>query len=374
MKLAHGRVIVILLLVGCAALVFDLPSAQAQNDRLYARIILFIPENTRPPQGYDVRLNSVGTRAEAFFGEWLEHWGREVERTEFFVRNEDGNIQVTLVKGKLKDPKSNQVLEDLRSQAIQGAKSQLGIGQRTKVLWWIFHAYPGAKGYVGGGNTSYGSAINEYPPGKGAINQRLDLASRKMADLKIKGMIHEFGHALGLPHNGPRPDLRLGNSLMGPINRFFAAKNNSNDTRVYLNESSAAMLWKHPIFRRQTPPKPVMPSLVNVTGLSATEQPNGMLKVQGMLKSNQKAHTAVLFDSGNNKFGDYWSRSYVGEIENEKFEIVVQDPFDEGTLLLSFCFNNGINTADGRSQFSRKSVIEIPYRGRKGNRKFELPN
>lgn len=364
---------ILLFAMGCIVSGVYPSVACAQNDRLYARIVLFIPENAKPPKDYELRLGSLGTRTEAFFAKWLKHWDREVEREEFFVRNDDGDIQVTLVKGKLKDPKSKTVLDDLRRQAIVGAKAQLGIKQNTKVLWWIFHAYPGAKGFVGGGNPFFGSAINEYPPGNGAIRQNLELASKKMADLKIKGMIHEFGHALGLPHNGPRPDLNLGNSLMGPIIRFYAARTKSKNTRVYLNQSSAAMLWKHPIFRKRAPKKPVMPRQVNVTNLKVTENKSGTIKVEGKLESNQKAHTAVLFDSFNNKFGDYWSRSYIGEIVDGKFEIVAEDPFDEGTLLLSFCFNNGINTADGKSQFSRKSVIEIPYRGKKGKRRFSLP-
>lgn len=355
------------------ALFFNLSTAQAQNDRLYARIVLFIPVNAAPPKDYVERLGSVGTRAEVFFDKWLRHWDRNVPRKEIFVRDDKGKIQVTLVKGHLKDPKSKSVLEDLRRQAIQGAKSQLNIRQNTKVLWWIFHAYPGAKGYIGGGNSTYGTAINEYPPGTGPIRQNMDLASKKMADLKIKGMMHEFGHGLGLPHNGPRPDLNLGNSLMGPINRIYSSRTRSRDTRVYLNPASAALLWKHPVFQIKTPPKPTLPRLVDLTGLTAKENKDGTFEVHGHLKSSVDAHSVVLFDSRDNKFGDYWSRSYVGEINDGQFKILVKDPFDEGTIFLCFCFDNGVNSADGKSHFSRKSVVQIPYAGKPGKRKFRIP-
>ena len=71
-------------------------------------------------------------------------------------------------------------------------------------------------------------------------------------EMAIKGTIHEFGHALGLPHIGPRPGVKLGNTLMGPTNRVFCSRTGPDDPRVYLSEASAAALWKHPVSRKES--------------------------------------------------------------------------------------------------------------------------
>lgn len=352
-------------------------SAQAtQNDRLRARIVLVIREGTEPQSNYKERLGSVATRTEKFFAEWMEHWERPIERTEFFERDADGNVQVTLTKARLPKADGRNTLPELRRQAIAKAKKQLKIKDNRKVLWWIFYDYPGVKGFRGGGNSNYGTAINAYPGGSGLIDQDADLAASKSSGTKIKGMIHEFGHALGLPHNGPRMELDLGNSLMGPISPKFAKTTNSKDGRVYLNEVSAALLWKHPVFKETKPQKPVQPKRIKMTDLEAVEDSDGNIVVSGTLDSDLRAHSAVIFNAEGGKFGDnYWARSHVAPIEdNGQFSIPFESPYSKGKLFLSFCFENGVNTADGKKQTLQKSVVEITYNGKKGRRKFVLPS
>ena len=58
-----------------------------------------------------------------------------------------------------------------------------------------------------------GTLLN--PAGRAALPELNNMA--------IKGTIHEFGHALGLPHIGPRPGRKLGNTLMGPIQQGLLA-------------------------------------------------------------------------------------------------------------------------------------------------------
>ncbi len=347
-----------------------------QGERLKARIILVIPQGAKPQKGYQDRLASVATRTEKFFADWMKHWDREIERAEFFERNPDGSVKVTLTKVKPKHgPNAQASLVEIRRLAIASAKQQLQIKKRTRVLWWIFYDYPGVKGFRGGGNSKYGSAINAYPAGAGLIDQNAHLASNKMSGTKIKGMIHEFGHALGLPHNGPRLELDLGNSLMGPIGQKFRKKTGSKDTRVYLNEASAALLWQHPIFKAGAPPKPVQPKRIKIDQLQAEESATGKIKISGILQSDLDAHSVVIFDSDSGKFKEnYWSRSHVGTITNDgRFAVLFKSPHSQGKLFLSFCYNNGINTADGRRQTLQKSVIEIAYRGNHGKRTFQMP-
>ena len=354
-------------------------TAQAQRkERLKARIVVAIPRGANPPAEYEERMRSVATRTEKFVAQWMEHWGREIERAEFFERDSEGNVIITLVEIRLKGkPAGHESLMEVRKLAINGAKTKLELTQRSNVLWWIFHEYPGVKGFRGGGNSKYGSAINAYPGGRGLINQEADLASQAMNGTQIKGAIHEFGHALGLPHSGPKMELKIGNSLMGPISPKYFKKTSSKDGRVHLNEACAAQLWRHPIFRTERPPMPAQPKKFELKDWKAEEDDEGQIVITGKLDSNRIAHSVIAYDSKNQDkskvHSDYWVRSYTGKVEEDgSFTLVIAKPRDQANLFLKFCLMNGINTGDGKSQ-KKSSYLRIGYSGKRGNRKFVLP-
>jgi hypothetical protein len=204
-------------------------------------------------------------------------------------------------------------------------------------------------------------AINAYPPGDGIFDSTPDLAAPEFAAANVKGTVHEFGHALGLPHIGPRPGLKLGNSLMGPVNRAFWGKSGTDDTRVYLSEVSAAMLWRHPLFQPDATATPEQPDDLEVKGL---------IVISGQLVSGQSAHSAVLLDSERGRFGDYWARPYSSSIDQQagRFSITIAEPFRSGTAYLSFSFKNGL-TSDGDKSFQRGSKLEVTYQGEPGSGK-----
>ena len=67
----------------------------------------------------------------------------------------------------------------------------------------------------------------------------------------------------------------------------------------------------------------------------------------------------------------YWAQSYVDSIEKDgKFEVNIKNPYHQGKLYLSFCFDNGIVTADTESAKIKKSAKVIAYSGKKGKREF----
>ena len=383
----NSRLLSVRVLKRCA-LIALLAVAHALSGEVHAAIlsaciVLFVPADADPAEAYEERLGSLAHRTESFLKKWMTHWSHAPSRSTLFSRTGDANgkssIQVTLVRGDLGNRAGREALPEIRRQAIEGAARILGVSKDDGVVWWILYGYPDVKGFQGGGNTSGGIAINRFPPGVGKIPSDLEMASPELAETNVKGTIHEFGQALGLPHTGPRLSLNLGNSLMGPINRAFWQKENSRDTRVYLTDSSAAILAGHPIFSQHAREIPELPKRVEITELTARENDAGSIKVSGRLKSESRAHSAVLFDSGRGSFGQNdWARSYVGDVDQEgRFEVTVDDPLDdpldEGTLFLSFCFENGIATADGKRQLLRGSVIEIPYSGSRQNRTFRLP-
>ena len=66
----------------------------------------------------------------------------------------------------------------------------------------------------------------------------------------IGGVIHELGHALGLPHNRERPDQKeaLGTALMGSGNRTYGEERRGEGKGTTLTLGEALRLAAHPIF------------------------------------------------------------------------------------------------------------------------------
>ncbi|MEM7014009.1 MAG: hypothetical protein AAF585_21325, partial [Verrucomicrobiota bacterium] len=262
---------------------------QAEDNDRFARLVLFIPEEAEPQPNYQERLGSLALRTEAFFAQWMKHWERPIERSQIFARNEDGAIDVTLVKSDLLNSNGRAALPEIRRKAVMGATKQLEISQNgIPVIWWVFYDYPGVQGFQGGARGAGGIAVNAYPKGEEPIDLEAELAEGALSEMAIKGTIHEFGHALGLPHIGPRPSIDLGNTLMGPINRVFWQRSGSDDVRVYLSEASAAAVWKHPIFRSEKTPEPSMPAKISVKDLKVKESENGKrIVISGTLSADQ---------------------------------------------------------------------------------------
>lgn len=347
-------------------------SSAAPNDR-FAQIILFIEEGAEPAKNYQERLNSLALRTEAFFSSELKRWKRPVERAQIFARDEKGNVRISVVKGTLLNPAGRAALPELNNMAIDGAAKQLGLKKsEPPVIFWIFYDYPGVKGFQGGARKSGGVAVNKYPASEKLIDLKADLASPALNETAIKGTIHEFGHALGLPHIGPRPGRKLGNTLMGPINKVYWRRTESEEPRVFLSEVSAAALWKHPIFKKETTPNPKMPAKVKIKDLTfSSSDDQKTIIIKGKLNSDQKAHTIVALDSERGKFGDYWERPYTAAVDAEgNFKLEITEPWTQGTIFLSFCFENGVNTSDGKKIFQQNSSVSRSYSTKDGKRVF----
>jgi len=357
------------------ALSVSLQGFAKDNDR-FARIVLFIPSDAEAPENFEARLGSLAIRTEALLSENFKRWNRPVERREIFARNDDGTVKVTLVKGNLLNPKGRAALPELTKKAIAGATKQLGLKSGgPPIIWWTFYNYEGVKGFRGGASGGGGGrAINAYPKGDELIRVDMELAGGNLVEVSLKGTIHEFGHALGLPHIGPRPNLKLGNSLMGPINKAFWRKSGTNDVRVYINEASIAALWKHPIFRKDAMTNPRMPGKISVENLDVAESKDAKtIVIKGRLSADATAHSVIALDSERGKYGDYWARSYTAAIDPDTgiFEISIAEPFEKGTLFLAFAFDNGLTTSNGKRRFQQGSSIEISYITKDGRRVFQ---
>ncbi|MEN8775177.1 MAG: hypothetical protein ABF379_07430 [Akkermansiaceae bacterium] len=348
-------------------------SSAKPNDRV-AHVILFVPENEKPPENYKVILDSLAKRAESFFSDGITHWKHPNVRRKFFARNPEDNVEVTLVKSKLQFPNGREALPELREKALNTAAKKLKLTRNQSFpLFWIFYHYPGVKGFQGGARGTGGVAINAYPDGLNPIDIKALLASPALNEHAIKGTIHEFGHALGLPHIGPRPDVDLGNSLMGPINKVYWRKTGKNDPRVYLTEASASALSRHPVFQKEAVPEPEQPTIkvLELSGKESADQKRFV--ITGKLESDLPAHSVIALDSSRGRYGDYWTRSYLAKIDqkNGEFSVTITSPYDSGTIFLSFCFKNGINSSNGNQSFQQNSTVYLKYTTKEGKKFFQ---
>lgn len=358
-----------------------LASTQAADDsgKRFGRIILFIPEGTEIPVDYQERLSAIAIRTEAFFKAGIEERGWEVERSQIFARTASGEIEVIVAQDKLPpEATGRNALPAITERALAAGKKAVGKELAEGSVWWTFYHCPKqeVRGFRGMGSRDSGRAINRYPDGPGAVSPNVPIAAKAMWELNLKGCIHEFGHALGLPHIGPKPIEKRGNTLMGPINKAFANKSptKQKEPEIYLSVASAAMLAKHPLFSRNASLEKAKPNPISISNLSITENEDHCISINGNVTGKAKAHSVVVLDSSKG-FGDYWSRPYATKIDkNGAFSLTLDDPWDapKGGLTLYLCLEDGRNTATGKRESLQKDVISIPYSGNLRNRTFDL--
>jgi len=353
----------------------------ADNQR-FARLILFVPSGTEAPESYEDRLTEIALRTEAFFKDGIEQWGWDVERSEIFARNAKGEIDIILARGELPpEAVGRNALPDITRLAMKAASDAIPQDLAEQSIWWTFYHCPKqeVRGFRGMGGRDYGRAINRYPDVPGDIPPIIHLADESMWPLNLKGCIHEFGHALGLPHIGPKPGDARGNSLMGPINRAYhsKAKIDGIEPRIYLSNASAAMLANHPIFSKKASPELERPTFVKIESLEIEEVENSSIAIEGSVQGDLLPHSAIVLDSSGRGFGDYWARPYVSPIDSSgKFKLLINEPFDasaKGSLSLYFCFPNGRNASTGQKESMQGGVVRVPYAGKPGQRVFESP-
>ncbi len=368
--------VALLLIMGAVAGPLCAEEGTGTNPR-FARIVLFVPNGSEMPPACEDKLRNIAARTESFFAAGMEQWGHKVERSGIFARDPDGRIKVAVVRGEILDGvAAHSAPLVIMKAALEKAMEELDEGSAEGSAWWVFYHCPDhdVRGFRGMGGRNGGRAVNAYPAADGDVTPTIEIAAKEMWPLNLKGCIHEFGHALGLPHIGPKPSLQLGNTLMGPINKVFAARlpAGKEEPRVYLSEASAAMLARHPLFASRAPAEGEELPGIKVPNLTFDETPEGTLTVKGIAAGEAKAHSVVILDSQRG-FGDYWARSYCAAVNGEgEFSVRIDEPFDgqRGKLALFFCLQDGRNTGTGQREALQRDFIEIQYEGRAGARTF----
>ena len=341
------------LLILAMLTLWPVPAALGQEATpAQVHVILFVPSDVQPaPEACRRRIDEIVTYAEHFFRDGLRRWGHE-DVVMPFRRGEDEKLEVMTLRGK--HPTASYRPVPLRAEVMDALRAQGRIGRQRQV-WWIF-VYPGEPparfdGYLGGyGEEIGGWAISNLDTTPGRIDPRAPLGSDFLVKLMLKGTLHELGHGLGLPHVGPMDADDAGNTLMGPTHRNWRRVRGDRDKRVYLSEAEAAMLSLRPVFRGAPDPRGALPkAALGDVSLRAGEGGEGFV-VRGRLESPSRAVYALVADESDDRPGGYWSKTYVGRVEQGgTFTVRITEPAPaDGTLRIWFVFENGDQTGDGR--------------------------
>lgn len=343
------------------------------DTKMKLHMVLFTPADKDFPEGYRDRYKEIADYAESFFVKWMNYWGYPCENPLKIERDANGYPTILKIKGKYNyDDPSYKKLAGIKKEVIEQAKNKFNIDTKNQV-WWILN-YPNRKrSSRGGGNVQEGgTCFANYHDGQGNIKVTDELGAGLAEKIKLKSIIHELTHALGLGHVGPNESLDLGNTLMGPVNKSYK-KFFKDDSRVYLSKAGATILWKHPLFCGGEDDRMVTPSVkLNKYSIKYDSKNNSFI-VEGKLKSNCSAHSVVISNASKAERSPYWYKAFVGKVRsNGSFRCVVSNlKKADGQLVIGFSFNNGVITGDGKKLGLNKSGIKKQYRFCEGKYLFD---
>jgi hypothetical protein len=177
--------------------------AQARIPR--AQIVFMTPADVEAPRNVQARLTEAAGYTEAMLVKWMKFWDYPPERENIFLRNDDGSVKVRFVTSPDSLATGEFPLKDgnLARKGKLLAMDKYEIGKALDVWWvWVYVGDPPTRysSYLGSGSAGVGglSQVNYVNlPGKIGVDDKL--ATPFFTELTLKGTIHEFGHALGLP-------------------------------------------------------------------------------------------------------------------------------------------------------------------------------
>ena len=337
--------------------------AQAQKPS-QVHVILFVPADVKPPTNYQARMDEIVAYVETFFERELKRWGHE-KVVKPFRRDPSGRVEVTMMKGKQKTDQYKPVT--VRAEVMDALRAANRIDGARQVWWIMVYAGEPPKrfdGFLGGFGEQIGgwSVCNFAPGSAGRILPTSAMGSELLEKMALKGMIHELGHAFGLPHMGPLDADKAGNTLMGPTHFNYRRVRKADEDRVYLCEAEAAIFATHPAFRGMREHLAHIPTLV-VHDLKYTPATRKKaITVSGRVVSPRRAVYALVADEAEDLPGEYWTKTYAAKVGDDgTFEVTVTEPSQAGgTLRTWFVFDNGTQTGDGKNR-GRGSGVARKY-------------
>jgi len=343
--------------------------------KLVVRIVFFTPKDIEPPEGVRERMKQIADYTQAFFAKWMKHWGYEPAQPLAIPRDKDGVPEILFFKGEHTQATGKYSRLGFQEQVVRQAFRKHGISPDGQVWWLFMHKAVENQWGRGGGNVRRGGGSTaRYFTDAGQIKTTDALGGGFLRQIMLKGAIHEFGHAMGLPHIGPRDADKLGNSLMGPINKAYSARKDPKEQRVYLSQAAAAMLWKHPLFTGTEKDRDRVPTAKLLDFTASHDKETGHIEVTGTLKADYGAHSVVVANPQKGEHpGGYWQKMFVARIAKDgTFRVTVNElRRTDGQLKIVFCFNNGAIVGASFRPGADGEFVK-PYRYRNGTFGFDV--
>lgn len=232
-------------------------------------LVYWTPLDREPAPRYRERLSALFEETRAFFAREMERNGLG-PRTIKLVKEPDGLCRVHLVKGA--EPYASYARDSgrkIRSECVPVLQAAgLDPEKETIVLFCNMANWDETKRVMSQNSPYYASGSHRSGTAWQVDSPLLDFSlireqGPKLMDgeyglispgrynsIFIGGVIHELGHALGLPHNRERPDQRKlwGTALMGSGNRTFAEDLRGEGPGTFLTLGEALRLASHPVF------------------------------------------------------------------------------------------------------------------------------
>ncbi|MBA2114372.1 hypothetical protein [Bremerella alba] len=330
-------------------------------------MVLFVPSDVEPPPGVQRRFAQIAAITEEFVVKEMTKNGYPPKVTTPFSRDERGNYKFLFVRGEHPVGSGKYDKPGFQHGVINAAVKKYKLSRDRHVWWiWVYLGDPPKRysDYRGSGNSIDGGwALCNYTNLQGELDPKLPLAGGLHQDLTLKACIHELGHGFGLPHLGPMSHDRRGNTLMGPQTKVFHGKVDARENDVYMCDATAAMLWTHPIFSGSTAKRLQMPQFEMTSCEGVYNRSGRYLEITGKIKSYIPAHSVVVIEEAPNGGAYYFRKSFAGKVDEDgKFRVKVTElERQEGEFRILFCFENGVNSGDGKGH-GDKSGLTKPYR------------
>ena len=336
------------------------------------RVVFFCPSDVEPPEGVKERLEQYIDYAQDFYSKWMKHWGYECTGILPVKRDADGTPEILFVKGLHTEASGAYRELGFQNEVINSACREHSLNPKGQV-WWIFtYKGPEKRGFRGGGNARRGgiSTAIYYPEAEANLKLEDHLGGPNVPK-NAKACIHELGHALGLPHIGPVESDRMGNSLMGPIVKAFAARF-PNEERVYLTKASAAMLWKHPLFDGSGENRDHAPEFTIKSFKVSPSRSRKSLVVRGSIETQDNVHSIVIAKESKLTQSEYWRKCYATRVSDDgSFEVEISElDRADGLLRIVCCFENG-SVVGAESRYGLGNGFVKQYSYQNGKYEFE---
>ena len=369
-------------------------TSEVRSPHQHVHIVYFNPADRACLPGYQERIDRIMTDVQAWYRD-------EMQRNGFgpltfpLERDRNGKLVIHVVKGNrtytreeemgTQEIRDNQVKPALRAKGIDIDQEHIIIFQNLLFV----EDKPGQKvirawcPYCGGGNHTNGTAwVTDFklldtlnlPKKEPKIddNGRPRTLGNYMV-AQIGGVAHEFGHALGLPHNEQTEEQleQMGYTLMGSGNYHLFGERAGEEKGSYLSKPHATILSSHPLFKRNAKDVDVEPDCkFREIEFAAGD---GEYVVTGRLESTPAPYAVVAYHDLMRHHMDYDATSWVSPVDQDgRFEIHVGALKPGSYELRLRCYLVNGDKDELRYSFTLDPSLKIPVDKLKRQTLYEL--